>query len=90
MNVYRFWKMKNNVKREEGATCMYCMRVVGKDIDAVAAVYKWDKEDEISGWFCRDHYTQVKVFESKQCSRFISYYADQHRRKSLSEEQRKL
>jgi hypothetical protein len=78
------------VKREEGATCMYCMRVVGKDIDAAAAVYKWDKEDELAGYFCRRDYRQAEDFENEQRRRFVSYYADQHRREWLNEDQRKL
>lgn len=78
------------VVREEGAACMYCMREVGKGIDAVAAVYNWDKEGEIAGLFCRDHYRQAEGFENEQRSRFINYYEDPSRREKLSEDQRKL
>jgi copper chaperone CopZ len=81
--------MKMKIIREEGAICMYCMSEVGKGIDAVAAVQKWDIEGELAGWFCRDHFRQAQEFEDGQRRKFISYYAD-HRRGQLSEDQRIL
>ena len=78
--------------KEPGASCDYCLKVVGKHIDAVGKLYQWDDLHKIKRpyLFCREHYIPCKKEMEKSIRAFLGAYKSSETRNRLSKESLKL
>jgi hypothetical protein len=65
--------------------CSYCLE---SDVK-LAKLYDWENPEKYE-WYCQEHWYAVRDFEEEQKERFTSYYSDEARKKSVSEEGLKL